>query len=165
VPDDNGAVRAAKNFTAGTGVDFNMKQGKKNTSGFMKCLLPGRGALKVEFARVLCCEDRDTPCESKFKVTVTNTGSTPVEIAEVGIGGFPVRKPPGGKAVPLGQTLMPSESAVVYFDARDMRGLDRYDVFYAKDGAGKVYYPGVNIWERICRFWWLRFGRTDGTVR
>lgn len=117
----------------------------------------GKPRVKVILAKVPICEDKEIPCESKFRVTAVNTGSSPIEISEIGI-----RWPDSlnfCKSAPLSETLSPADEISVYFNADDLKDLKRYDVVYAKERTGRSHYPQVTFFAGIARWWWWRFGK------
>lgn len=115
-------------------------------------------AIKVSWTKAASCEEKETPCKSRLRITAVNEGDTPVEISGMGIR-YPKRSGLHSEIiVPLSLILGPSEEASVYFEIQHFKGFHRYDTIFVRDGAGKMYYPDVNLFEKIGRFLWWHFG-------
>lgn len=128
-----------------------MKEWKR---GFFWRAFTSRPHIRVILARVHTCAEREIPSEGKFRISAVNTGLIPAEITEIGIS----RPRNCRKPVQLSEILLPGEEIHVYFDAADLTGLGRYDVVYAKNREGRRFYPPANLFGRIARWWWWRFG-------
>jgi len=94
-------------------------------------------------------------------ITITNTGLTPVNITG---GGIKLPKTslylvPDPQYVP--KILMPSEQTHIYTDWLDLqaRGLKDKDLSIAWDSCGNYYYTNVNIFRRISRTLWWKYGK------
>ena len=115
-------------------------------------------AVKVSWTKAPSCVDKEIPSGTRLRVTAANTGKSPVKITEMGIR-FPKRNRVEFETLELmGMVLEPSEEASAYFEIHQMKGLTRYDTFFAKDDTGKVYYQDLSFAAKIGRFLWWQFG-------
>jgi hypothetical protein len=114
--------------------------------------------VKITWTKAPSCAEKETPCKTRLRLSAVNMGNSPMEITEMGIR-YPRRTRVGFVTIDHpGIVLGPSEEACVYFEIEQMKNLPRYDTFFVKDEAGKIYYPDAGFAARISRFLWWHFG-------
>jgi hypothetical protein len=115
-------------------------------------------AVKITWTKAPSCTDQELPCKTRLRITVANTGNSPVRITEIGIR-HPRKSRPEFETIERLELLLgPSEEASTYLVRDQINGLQRYDTIFAKDDAGVRYYPGTGLAAKISRFLWWNFG-------
>ena len=115
-------------------------------------------AVKVSWIKAPSCTDGQTTGKTRLRVTAANTGRTTVKISEMGIR-YPRRSRVEFETLErLGMVLEPSEEAHAYFEFSQIKSMPRFDIFFAKDDTGKIYYQDLSFTAKLGRFLWWQFG-------
>lgn len=94
-------------------------------------------------------------------VTAVNVGTIPVKIENMGLRLSRSSLMINPEIGDLPKVLMPSEDVSVKTSADDLNreGLKRFDLAYASDSSGRVYYCQVSLGKRMSRFLGWKFNR------